>query len=76
MSKIQDRIKLHLDFVQAEVNKCDWQFDRLSDADFTFLLKHMHHVSYFFAHTDDEDRDYYQFVDEAIYDYLNPPKED
>jgi hypothetical protein len=72
MSKIQERIKLHLDFVQAEMNKCDWKLERLSEADFTFLVKHMDHVSYFFAHTNDEDRDYYQYVGEAIYDHLNP----
>ena len=76
MSKIQERIKLHLDVAQEELNKCDWKFEKLTDKEFVILCEALGKAEIFFAHMNDEDKDYFQFADEAVDEYLNPPKED
>ena len=59
MSQIQARIKLHMDAVQA-IMEAPGQ-DHLTE-DKTDLLNQMSKVSLYFAHMNDEDKDYYQAV--------------
>jgi len=57
VSKIQERIKLHMDAIQA-IMESPGQ-DHLIEGK-TDLLNQMAKVSLFAAHMNDEDKDYYQ----------------
>ena len=59
MSKIQERIKLHIDAIQA-IMESPGQ-DHLIEGK-TDLLNQMAKVSLFAVHMNDEDKDYYQAV--------------
>tara|TARA_B110000908_G_C10029272_1_gene346620 strand:+ start:96 stop:308 length:213 start_codon:yes stop_codon:yes gene_type:complete len=64
MSKIQDKLNVIMDDIQALMES----HPRAHLEPDTKIYELMYSASIYFAHMDDENRDYYQFVQQAIED--------
>ena len=64
MSKIQDKLNVIMDDIQALMESHPRAHIPPSDE----LLELLRRANIYFAHMDDENRDYYQFVQQAIED--------
>lgn len=64
MSKIQDKLNVIMDDIQALMES----HPRAHLEPNTNIHELMNSASIYFAHMDDENRDYYQFVQQAIED--------
>lgn len=63
MSKIQEKIKFHMDAIQVIMESPGQNHLKERKTD---LLNQMAKVSLFIAHMNDEDKDYYQAVEWAL----------
>ncbi len=70
MSKIQEKIKQHLDVVQEINESVSWKFKDMTDSQTINMVGNLQSVGYFFAHMSDEDRDYYQVTSELVGEYF------
>ncbi len=70
MSKIQERIKQHLDVVQEINESISWKFEDMTDSQTINMVGNLQSVGYFFAHMKEADREYYQVTRELVEEYF------
>ncbi len=70
MSKIQERIKQHLDAVQEINEAVSWKFEDMTDSQTVDMVGNLQSVGYFFSHMSGDDREYYQVTRELVEEYF------